>query len=546
MPRRQRPQSLKHLCLRNMAANMKDVWAKDYTDNYLSEYHFLYLVGPFNDLASDLVQDLLQLLGKTRRLTRAFLHLLLVPHLLELSLRSCSGLVNNTISWIISARCQGLTSLDLHGCSRIQPHALVDLVECLPRLRRLMLSGTQCNGRVLLAVGQGCGDLQELDVSRCREVTPLDLLQLVYDRARAAFRLLRLRRLLAEDTSPLPSPSDYASALAFLLLALPGLEYVANPHLPEALTLICQQHFEKGRDFLRTGGFPGLAELARCGVQAGSPASLSLRRLEVASGHSLCALTSTCRAVEEVVVACDGGLQELWHLGSWERLSRLALECEGFQERLLGDVTPFLAQFGSRLRLLSLINFQLESSLGDVLRLCPNLRVFQAELHPPTGTLKCVPIDEEAEAQQEAEAEADLPSASWTFLHLKDFSVRLADSPLTAASLPRSSQLSLQSALISVLTGSPQLGRLSLVNIPVSLDRVFQPVLERPGSLAQLTELSLAHSVVSSSTIGQLMAADNEMSTLDLRYCQHIHRRHYDRFVKEAAKSNYDLQIHWE
>ncbi|XP_072898097.1 uncharacterized protein [Hemitrygon akajei] len=538
MPRRQRPKSLKHLCLRNVAANMKNVWAKDYTENYLSEYYFLYLVGPFNDLASNLVQDLLQLLGKTRRLNRAFLHLLLVPHLLELSLRNCSGLVNNTIGRIISARCQALTSLDLHGCSRIQSHMLVDLIESLPRLRRLMLSGTQCDGRVLLAVGRGCGDLQELDVSRCREVTPLDLLQLVYDRVRATFRPLRLRRLLAEDTSPLPSPSDYASALAFLLLALPGLEYVANPCLPEALTLIHRRHFGKGQDFLQTGGFPCLEELAQCEVQAGSPASLSLRRLEVASGHNLCALTSMCRAVEEVVMTCDGGLQELWHLQSWERLNQLVLECDGFQERPLGDITPFLAQFGSRLRLLSLINFQLESSLGDVLRFCPNLRLFQAQLHPSMGALECVPIDEEAEGH--------LPFSSWTLVHLKDFSVRIVDSPLSAASLPRSSQLLLQSALISVLAGSPHLSRLSLVNIPVCLDRVFQQVLEHPGSLVQLTELSLAHSVVSSSTIGQLMAAGNEMSTLDLRYCQHIHQRHYDRFVKEAAKRNYDLQILWE
>jgi len=29
---------------------MKDVWAKDYIDNYLTEYNFLYIMGPFNDL----------------------------------------------------------------------------------------------------------------------------------------------------------------------------------------------------------------------------------------------------------------------------------------------------------------------------------------------------------------------------------------------------------------------------------------------------------------------------------------------------------------
>lgn len=40
--------SLRQLCLLSLADNMKDVWVKDYADNYLDHYSFRYIMGPFN------------------------------------------------------------------------------------------------------------------------------------------------------------------------------------------------------------------------------------------------------------------------------------------------------------------------------------------------------------------------------------------------------------------------------------------------------------------------------------------------------------------
>jgi len=42
--------SLTRLCLLSLADNMKEVWAKDYADNYLDHYSFRYIMGPFNIL----------------------------------------------------------------------------------------------------------------------------------------------------------------------------------------------------------------------------------------------------------------------------------------------------------------------------------------------------------------------------------------------------------------------------------------------------------------------------------------------------------------
>lgn len=40
--------SLMRLCLLSLADNMKEVWVKNYTDNYLDHYFFRYIMGPFN------------------------------------------------------------------------------------------------------------------------------------------------------------------------------------------------------------------------------------------------------------------------------------------------------------------------------------------------------------------------------------------------------------------------------------------------------------------------------------------------------------------
>lgn len=42
--------ALGSLCLQSLAQHMQSVWVKDYSDNYLDEYQFRFIMGPFNDL----------------------------------------------------------------------------------------------------------------------------------------------------------------------------------------------------------------------------------------------------------------------------------------------------------------------------------------------------------------------------------------------------------------------------------------------------------------------------------------------------------------
>lgn len=41
---------LTRLCLLSLAENMKNIWVKDYADNYMDHYSFRYIMGPFNCL----------------------------------------------------------------------------------------------------------------------------------------------------------------------------------------------------------------------------------------------------------------------------------------------------------------------------------------------------------------------------------------------------------------------------------------------------------------------------------------------------------------
>ncbi|MEE6511964.1 hypothetical protein FKM82_018865 [Ascaphus truei] len=50
MPRRREPASLASACLQNIAHNMQSIWVKDYAENYMEKYNFLYVEGPFNQL----------------------------------------------------------------------------------------------------------------------------------------------------------------------------------------------------------------------------------------------------------------------------------------------------------------------------------------------------------------------------------------------------------------------------------------------------------------------------------------------------------------
>ncbi|XP_068166683.1 uncharacterized protein si:ch211-214j8.12 [Antennarius striatus] len=272
--------SLRRLCLLNLADNMKETWVKDYSDNYLDRYFFRYIMGPFSLLPGELVEELTQLLATRKQLSRAALHLLLVPQLRGLSLEKCPCLVTPPLCHHIAARCQGLWSLDLSGAQQLSSKVLSETLRCLPDLRSLSVAGTPCDRVVIQTITQCCRFLRHLDISRCRFLSPAVLLLLGVrssvsstscpsgsrgsfksSSCSAAFSPPPLGSLLALDIGIGEQEEDPVMAAAFLLLSLPHLERVAMDGLGQACRLIRHEEFHQTDEFADREGVIRLGEV---------------------------------------------------------------------------------------------------------------------------------------------------------------------------------------------------------------------------------------------------------------------------------------------
>ncbi|XP_075049759.1 uncharacterized protein LOC142109488 [Mixophyes fleayi] len=566
MPPRHVMPTLTRMCLQSIAENMQSVWVTDYTDKYMEEYNFMYIEGPFNQLAGTLVQELIQLLGESHKLTRAGLHLLLQPHLTELSLHSCSGLINNAIIQLVTMRCKFLTSLDLHSCHRVPAASLARLVESLPRLMKLCLSDTQCDSLVLAAIGTCCQRLRELDISRCKKLTPSSLLTLVYDSRRAGFSCQALRVLLLQHVKPQGSPEQWVYALCCVLLALPNIEQLSHPSLPNALRLIHTNHFTQSG--ISSDSFLSLAEVvltraekeSECnGLMNGrdknvaSPSkaeydqgsntfrgkvttrtSLRLKKLEDLEEEDVSKLGCLCQEVEEAVISLGIRTGSTWSLVQWPNLSQLTLHCPEQPNRTLEEILTSLHAIGNSLRVLSLQNLLWcqQESLSTLLTLCPNLRSFQSHL---TVLYQALFHDDPEPPPW--------PSDPLPLSHLHTFSFLLEGEDSSHPTF----QHKLGGFLVSLLKGCLKLESLSLCGVPTLLDRVLEVVYASgpPHPLQKLRMVSLCSSNVTQWGASLLLRSNNDLKNLDLSHCKDVTCRDYHKLQERARKEGLSVNITW-
>ncbi|KAM9331503.1 uncharacterized protein PAF06_019869 [Gastrophryne carolinensis] len=528
--------NLSSLCLQNIAENMQSVWMKDYVVKNMEEYNFLYIEGPFNQLAGSLVQELIRILGESHKLSKGCLHLLLQPHLTQLSLRSCSGLVNAAITRLVTVRCKHLTSLDLNSCNKVPAASLAALVEGLPRLTKLCLADTQCDASVLAAVGRCCPRLVELDLSRCKKIAPSGLLPLVYDGKNSSFCCQALRVLLLLDAKLSSTPEEWTQALCFILLALPTLEQLSNLSLASALRLIYVGDFNGGGAFF--GGFPSLAEVAhkRPTREGNGPGviKLCLKKLEDLEEEDLAIAGALCPAAEEVAISLGGHRAGPWSLVQWPNLSQLTLLCPEHPERPLEEFLPMLHIKGPRLRALSLQNllWGQEDSLTALLAMCPNLRHFQSHLTPSWPNVP--------------PSEPDLPAWPGDPLplpHLLTFSLLLDGEGALHAAF----QHKLGGALVSILKGCPRLESLSLRGVTASLDGVLEVVYgsDEPRPLQRLASASLCGSDVTRWGASLILRSGSDVRCLDLSHCREVTRRDHHQLQEVARKQKLNVTITW-
>ncbi|XP_061529459.1 uncharacterized protein si:ch211-214j8.12 [Phycodurus eques] len=567
--------SLMQLCLLSLADNMKKVWVKDYADNYMDNYSFRHIMGPFNMLSGELVEELTSLLCSRKQLSRAALHLLLVPQLRGLSLERFPGLVTPALCAIIAARCQGLHNLNLSGAQQLPSKALSDTLRCLPTLRSLSLSGTSCDGGIIRTVVFCCPLLRHLDVSGCHFLPPAALLPLgaLFPSSKCSpsgsssstsVAPLALCSLLALDIGFGEQEGDLAAVVAYLLLSMPHLERLAVEGLSQACRLIQRRYFTQVDLFAFREGLPRLEEVWRERRRLQHTDSWKTRRVEAQDGYESeseddekdCSQNVTneksgddhitlrlrdvkdltCESLDSFGCLCPNitsisvNAEDEEDIGGRSLPTLLATGLQSWSGQLrslsvhhqgpLLDLLPALQVSGSSLVSLTLegVRTNPHAPLPELIRACPKLKVLLISAEPPASLL-----DQEPD-------ERELPSLPNLCSLTLNFSYEHKQMR------PLMYWMSLMKVIRCLLSGSPLLQRLSLVSLPCPLNNVLQRVLcygdrhhrfgasdpSLPKALERVQHLDLQRTDVKMTTVKNIIQRSKRLKCVDLSCCWQI------------------------
>nr|XP_057927560.1 uncharacterized protein si:ch211-214j8.12 [Doryrhamphus excisus] len=566
--------SLTQLCLLSLADNMKEVWVKDYADKYLDHYSFRHIMGPFNLLSGDLVEELTQLLCTRKQLSRAALHLLLVPQLRGLSLERCPGLVTSSLCAHISARCQALHRLSLSGAQQMPSKVLSDALYCLPALRSLSLAGTPCDSAVIRTITLRCPLLRHLDVSQCHFLPPSALLLLGgfcpssnCVSSSTSVSGLPLCSLFAVDIGF----GDSAMVAAYLLLSLPHLERVAMEGLSQAFLLIQNRHFALADEISTQEGLPRLEdvwknawskrkmeteednhtlldsdasesedEAATCSYSLANDEHLTLHIRDVKAITCDCLVSLGClcpniNSLSVIIEEENGGQFQASILATglqpWSgQLWSLSVQHQG----PLQDLLPALQVAGASLVSLTLEGVRTHPrSLLEIIRICTRLEELVICAEPPTTLANEV---EDVVQRNERDLPC-LPNLSSLALNYSYEHSQMM--PLICGSP------SLMKVIMCLLTGSPLLEKLSLVSLPCPLNGILQCVLDFnkfsasancvPKPLGRLQRLNLQRTNVKMKTVNNIMQRSKRLKYVDVSHCWQISQQEWSYCKKSST-----------
>ena len=145
------------------------VWCRQYLQRYHGTGHFLYVLGPFDDLPPSLIQELWILLKSRKMLRKHHVFLLVSPFAKSIDLSGCDADLS-TMLLLTGQRCFALAHLSLAGC-KLPKTQFSSSIPQLTRLTTLNLSKSSITDSLLSIVGLYCSQLTSLDISYCTAVS---------------------------------------------------------------------------------------------------------------------------------------------------------------------------------------------------------------------------------------------------------------------------------------------------------------------------------------------------------------------------------------
>ncbi|XP_059094084.1 uncharacterized protein LOC131889094 [Tigriopus californicus] len=145
--------SLAHICIKNVIANMENLWCRKFVEHFFKQAHWLYVIGPFDSLPPKLCHDIFESMIERKLLRKHHVYLMIHPNFTKLN---CSRESNELalILSLVSTRCAALQELNLSGCAKLPKTVFLEEFPTISKhLRHLDLSHSSASDDILSVVG---------------------------------------------------------------------------------------------------------------------------------------------------------------------------------------------------------------------------------------------------------------------------------------------------------------------------------------------------------------------------------------------------------
>jgi len=496
--------TLKELCLASISCHMDSLWCRRFLDYYAGTAHFMYVIGPFDQLPSSLIQDIWVYLKQRKLLRKHHIYLLVSPYARSMDLSYCEADLGLMLL-LTSQRCFQLKHIDLSH-NKLPRDQLSNSLSTLDCLTSVSLAHTSITDTLVSILGLYCSKLNSLDLSYCTQVSDRGLLSLISP----------------QDSSGAPD-KRFGQCMLLNKLLLAGSQNISHQSVTVAV-----QHLRNlvALDFHDSVGV--IEELVIEGRLDRKLLLKSLYSVDSSTSDSLSLAVSVCSKVEYVYIVTSDtmGSTTLLSLLDLHQLKEIHLRNELHQYCLpvRDHLGPVLQAHGETLISLNFAEIdQIDVEL--LCDVCPNL------IHLVLLWNKSYLTPQ--------------PSKKMKLCQRQYFpKLRTADIAYTE---PDEENLFSEMCIshLSIILYSPCLSSLKLTWSQHLTDSVLNDVIDKNGfqnlkhmELTQCNELSFEGMEL-------FLECDNMLEHVRFAKCQEITKRDFLHYQKTVKKRKWNIKVEW-